>query len=739
MASPNSLPYTLHSYTYTLLPLYAFPSLITVLVFLPAFKPSYHCVLAFFSVAAYPIHPYTPIYPYSPWQNMLAGGTSPLLAGIAPSRALPVVDLNVPVPVPVPVPVAPSAPTAPSTTTATTTTGAERDGERVVKETENLYTKYSPKLPGSAHPSDLITTSTLDFALPTLDAEAVHPNVMAKDALSAAQLDTICLTRMAHLKGKAILIGDGTGVGKGRELAGVMLNHLKWQPKCRKYVIVTASAQLEHDFRRDLIALGWPLKGSSKKRLPLFAQSSFDAKKKITGCGILFTTYSMLRTDSSIKGKGKGKGKANVKSRLDQVLDWLNEQTDTTPPCGGVIAFDEIHSAKGDPKKVATSQAVIDLQAQAPDFDVVYASATAMSDVAHLSALTRLRLWDTEPYNPTAIQTAYGSRDAFLKKWKTSTRSGLEVVSSELAAQGLYIARRLSFEGTAFRTSIANMTPEQVDLHTRLSAWWMRLGRIEGIFPGKQMKARLWLGHLSFFKALLVAFRVDHCTERAKLALDAGGSIVVSLIGTGEAAAKRAIEEKGEEAMEDGFVALKELMVNIVAYGKLDSDGKTPLAIIPPELAELEAQLATFDQLPPSPLDLLIHKLGKLGYGKVAEMTGRDGGFECDDDGKWSYTRRSKKGADSNLSVCERFQAGTARIAVISSAASTGYAATLNASLDPIIIFTDALFASYCSQDLPPQYRQIHGPPAHPVSDRAPVGRSASHAAARPHTPLGSA
>jgi len=546
--------------------------------------------------------------------------------------------------------VAPAAqlpPPAPSTAPSQGSGNEEKDGDRVVKETEALYTPYVPKSAGVKHPSDLITTTTLNFATPgTLDANALHPDVLHSQALSAAQLDAIALARMAHLKNKALLIGDGTGVGKGRELAGVCLNHLKHNPSCKRFILVTASAQLEHDFRRDLKAIGWPLKGKNSLPLHSLGLCKADQRIRLTH-GVLFVTYATLRQPANKVG-----GVVKHRSRLDQLLEWANAGG---KEFDGVLAFDEVHNAKD--AKTATSKAVVELQAQLDAANVVYASATAMSAVGHLCSLTRLGLWNTLPGD----DTAYPNLQCFLKKWQNQTRSGLEVVSSELAAQGLYVARRLSFEGTSFRSSIASLSPEHQELHESLCRWWLKLSMIPDVLVGMRSRARLWGSHLQFFKALLVAFRVDFCAERAKHALDAGGSVVVSLIGTGEATAKRVMEEKGEDAVEDGFVALQEVMRSIIKAA--EESISTP----PADLLALKAEIDGF-RLPPSPLDLLIHKLGQLGYGAVAEMTGRDGGFYCDATGKWSYKKRTV----DNLTGCQRYQKGEARIAVISSAASTG-------------------------------------------------------------------
>ena len=523
-------------------------------------------------------------------------------------------------------------------------------GERELADLADLYVEYTPTVAGTPHPTSLVVTSTLRFATPPPSTDFLHHSILCNPAFSAPQLDAIALARQAHLKDRAFLLGDGTGVGKGRELAGMLMNHLLFHPSHRRFVFVTASAQLEADIVRDLGDIGWKSKGPCG--IPVLSLQSFPPSHSIpVRRAILFMTYTLLRQPGTAKSKGKGAAK---KSRLDQVLQWLDRGD------GGMLVFDEIHAAKD--IKTSTSQAVVALQDGAPKYKCAYASATACSSILHLGTMVRLGLWGPG--------SAFETREAFFERWHSQTRSGLELVSAEMAAQGLYVARRLSFSGTDFAPVTVSMTPHDLDLHRRLCVWFLRVSKLPDCFVSRHQKARLWSSHLTFFKALLVAFRVRACAQLAKQAVDEGGSVVISLIGTGEAAAKRMIEEADDDVFEDGFVALQETLKTVIELAKCDGDG-TVRSDFPVAVTELEKQIDTFE-LPPSPLDLLIHELTLLGHGAVAEMTGRVGGFYKDASiDKWRYCKRTT----TNLQECNKFQAGDAKFAVISSAASTGCAA----------------------------------------------------------------
>ena len=101
------------------------------------------------------------------------------------------------------------------------------------------------------------------------------------------------------------MLGDGTGCGKGRQVAAVILdNRLRGRSRA---LWLSASANLLEDARRDWAALG----GRAEDVIPL---SSYRQGAEISqDAGILFATYATLRAPAR-------EGKA---SRLDQVVAWL--------------------------------------------------------------------------------------------------------------------------------------------------------------------------------------------------------------------------------------------------------------------------------------------------------------------------------------------------------------------------------------------------------------------------------
>ena len=85
---------------------------------------------------------------------------------------------------------------------------------------------------------------------------------------------------------KGFFLGDGTGSGKGRQAAGIMLDN--WLRGRRKAVWISKSDKLIEDAQRDWSALG-------QEKLLIVPQSRYRQGTPIRIAeGILFTTYATL-------------------------------------------------------------------------------------------------------------------------------------------------------------------------------------------------------------------------------------------------------------------------------------------------------------------------------------------------------------------------------------------------------------------------------------------------------------
>lgn len=270
--------------------------------------------------------------------------------------------------------------------------------------TDALYEEYALqaiRIPEAhAHPTKLVQSAAMASVAPPKPSYRPHlpANLVADGMLSDAQLESVIYAgeaRSEFLAGfwtvdptfdvvaaarddaenavrfrRGWFLGDGTGAGKGRQVAGILLDN--WLKGRRRAVWISKSDKLIEDAQRDWSALGM-------ERLLVTPLSRFRQGTPIRlSEGVLFTTYATLRTDE----------RAEKLSRVRQIVEWLGSDFD------GVIVFDESHAMqnaagqKGERGDQAASQqgrAGLRLQHALPNARVVYVSATGATTVHNLA------------------------------------------------------------------------------------------------------------------------------------------------------------------------------------------------------------------------------------------------------------------------------------------------------------------------------------------------------------------
>ena len=511
-----------------------------------------------------------------------------------------------------------------------------------------LFRPYVSTVNGKPHPSPVVESTSLSHTpLPPLRYELSLPE-RCKQNVSALQLETVAYAGQSLLevysdgRRSGFFLGDGTGVGKGRSIAAIFVDQMA------RHI---AEGQSPHQFRALWVSVNMELKDAAKADMLDVLRNS-DFKLSYVDCvtgedgGWAFCTYASLSRKS---------GKT-----MRDILRWISGATNA------VVVFDEAHRAKNldanrdnnigtSSRGTLTAKAVMHLQRSLPDAAVVYASATAASEVHHMAYMTRLGQWGL----PDSQFTTF-------KKFHDALRragiAAMELFSCQLKQQGKYVARTLSFDQLSFDVRGVEPTPAQLALYRQCTKIWVEL-----IKHGAS-----WTAHQRFFRQLLVAFKVPETIDTIRQFLDQDCSVIVGVQSTGEANSGGGAAN-GIPLHDIPSTLHAELQAQVTPLLNLSNDDRSCL------IASIDAL-----NLPSNTIDVLVNHFGR---DNVAEITGRRARFEKTNDGTFVRVSRKKRKrglSTLNLQEKERFQNGSATVCVLSEAGCTGISLHADKSLDGV-------------------------------------------------------
>ena len=531
----------------------------------------------------------------------------------------------------------------------------------------------------------------------SVKAPALHyvPKLPAKAiaALSDAQVEFIAYTGQAHEETlpsgerKGMMSGDGTGVGKGRIAAGVIMDN--WQRGRRRAVWISKNKKLFDDALRD-----WEDIGGDKAKL--FNVGKVKSRTDIAATdGIAFLTYDALKSGATFQPDGKMTALPGKAPRLDQLKRWLPADFD------GVIAFDESHlmgntfagqGLRGPKSAAARALAGLHLRKAFPNARVVYLSATGATDVSNLGYLERLGLWGDG--------TPFANGLDFVSKIATGGLAAMELVARDMKQLGVYLARTLSLKGVEYERVEHELTEEQTVIYDRLAeAWSIVYANLDAALGTTNapahvrtsMRGRFYGTQLRFFDQVMNAMQMPTLIARAHKDLDAGHAVVMQLVNhyagrLDQAEADRADEDAEGEELEDLDIGPKDDLIKLVQDSYpvqvwedyVDENGnesKRPVVdsagnpVISAEaVAARDALITDLNDLrvPAGPIDLIMQEFGP---DTVAEVTGRHKRIIYKD-GRQLIESRSPDAA--NRAEIAAFQGDKKQVLVFSMAGGTG-------------------------------------------------------------------
>jgi hypothetical protein len=557
---------------------------------------------------------------------------------------------------------------------------------------------------GIDHPAPLVESAAMAAVVPPPITYRPHldPQLVQDGALSTIQLERICYAGQRHSQRlpsgarAAYLLGDGTGFGKGRCLAGVIIDNYNQQR--RRTLWLSISNQLLESTRRDINDLNAP-------HIPLHQLNEWDVNDAIDfGDGVIFCSYNTLIA----------KSKVTDKTRMQQLIEWLGDS--------GLVIFDECQRAQ---HALATSQgeatqtgtAVLEIQDHdlRPDLRFVYSSATSVVEVSHICYMSRLGLWGPQTSFPTGFEE-------FMSEIDAGGLGALEMVTRSMKAFGMSHASTLSYgrdpvSGLAveYAEVFHELTTEQREIYNNAAAaWQIVLQNIETALEitdaGNRKRAfalsHFWAQHQAFFRQVITAFKVPECIKQIEAALKRDESAVISIIGTAEAKSKVLVARAAAngDRLEDldfsprgTLCALVERAFPVDLYQQVEDPVSHSIVSVrvtdkqgnpvqSQEALRMRAELLEKLSdlvLPENPLDQIVNYFGAE---QVAEISGRRKRLIRDPrNNEVRYVSRAPKGVPMNkinIHENEQFQNGNKRIAIITAAGSTGI--SLHSSLNAI-------------------------------------------------------
>jgi len=508
-------------------------------------------------------------------------------------------------------------------------------------------------------------------------------------------------------RGAGFIIGDQTGIGKGRVVAGVIRYAMQ---KGKTPIFVTEKPNLYADMYRDLSDIGMsdfrPLMTNSGEKVPLDDEGrktlktsdgkahaallrDLMEKGSLSGYDGIFTTYNQMQT---VQGKGT--------VRQEFLRAFARD---------GFVIFDESHNAGGTEANERTKEGKAGLKEGRAGF--ARGIAGAADAVFYSSATYAKRPSVMDLYFKTDMRLAV---DNITKLGAAIAAGGVplqQAVAAMLTRAGQYIRRERSFDGINYNTVEA--TVDRAAAET-FSTMLREINVFDNLYKKAAVKAMkdqvkadakkvtedgstgMAGVHSTNFTSImhnlieqfLLALKVKPATALALEHLKAGEKVVLTVANTMGSFMKEFADDNNINNGDAVDLSFRDLLVRYLdstrrvhikdAFGKgtvymLGERDFGPLGWSKFQELKEAIHASEFGDVPISPIDYIRSSLKRAGYDSD-EITGR--GSTLDYSGKGHPAYKVRPGKETSIAgrrqSLSKFNNGKTSVLVLNQAGATG-------------------------------------------------------------------
>lgn len=537
-----------------------------------------------------------------------------------------------------------------------------------------------------------------------------------QERLGAEQIDAVVSAIYQAKKGSGFVLGDQTGIGKGRVVATM----LTWAARNKKIpVFVTERPTLYADILRDFVDIG----AQSPMILP--TNNNLTGKNVITTPdGLTVRSVSDVlsvinRVASEFKRSGKlTDGKRSFTAIATAYTQLAGPDSIERRRMFSAIApdsffvFDESHNAGGQPPSGWDAGGVKTIE-EMNRSEFIRALIDQSGGVMYSSATWAKRPDVMDLYRRTDMRLAVDRIEDLGAAIKRGGVAMQQVVSASLVRLGQYLRRERSYAGVEMNATSVEAPRESVEAATSVFSNVAQFDRLkkddvekiktqlsgqavmrpDGSTGQRGVESTNFTSQLhNAVSQMNLASKVDKAADAIIASARSGEKVVVVLENTMESIVSSQREDDGAAFGAEAKVSFKsrlrthlrrsrELLLERYApdgsrspetYYMTDAD-LSPAALAAYRQAEASIELIDDTTLPVSPIDWLLFRLQAAGL-RTGEITGRKERLEYAGAGKAIYSQRSdaERSESAKINTISGFQNGTIDVVIINTAGATG-------------------------------------------------------------------